>query len=276
MTRQIIILLAIFSISLGQSSFDILSTPTDTRDAALGISLNPTVKPTRILSHPDHVVTLSVWNWVADIQGAYMGIGLNNAHVSIQALHSGDLEYRNEIPTEDPISTFEYTLFNTGVAYAHQWQEIIFGLGTEVVYERTLNASATGLSFNLAAAYMINEKFQLSGGLRHFGVMGKLVDESSTLPSEVWTEFDADFGQLTVLTELNSGSIPLAAGLSYSLLDKFELLGGLQIEPADPSIKIHPSAGFTAAWTSFTLGYAIYQMDHNLGPRHFVTLYWSY
>ncbi len=276
MTRHIIILLTIFSITLSQSSFDILNTPTDTRDAALGINLNPTVKPTRILTHPEHVVTLSVWNWVADIQGAYIGIGLNNVHVSIQALHSGELEYRNDIPSEDPISTFEYTLFNMGGAYAQQWKQFTLGLGTELVYERTLNASSTGLSFNLAAAYAINENFQLSGGFRHFGITGKLVEESTTLPTEVWAEVDADYGQLAILTEINTGSIPLAAGLSYSLLDNFELLGGIQIEPADPSINFHPSGGFTAAWTNFTLGYTIYQMDHNLGPRHFITLYWSY
>jgi len=53
-------------------------------------------------------------------------------------------------------------------------------------------------------------------------------------------------------------------------------MAGLQIEAADPGLKLHPSAGFTAAWSSFTFGYAIYQMDHNLGPRHFITLYWDY
>ncbi|MEA3288196.1 MAG: hypothetical protein U9Q77_12590, partial [Candidatus Marinimicrobia bacterium] len=116
MIKQLSTLLLIVSLGLGQSGFDILNTPTDARDAALGISLNPTVKPTRILTHPEHIVTLNVWNWIADIQGAYLGIGLKNAFVNVQAMHSGELEYRNDIPTEDPLSTFEYTLINLGGA----------------------------------------------------------------------------------------------------------------------------------------------------------------
>ncbi|NQV14719.1 hypothetical protein HQ531_04610 [bacterium] len=276
MYRQTFIILAVVSSCMAQSSFDILNTPTDTRDAALGISLNPIVKPTRILTHPEHQVTLSVWNWVEDIQGAYIGIDMKQAHFSVQAMHSGELELRNEIPSEDPISTFEYTLFNSGGAYAHQFKQFTLGLGAELIYERSLNTSATGLSLNLAAAYALNESIILSGGFRHFGVTGKLDEESTTLPSEIWGELDAEFGSLTLLTEVSNGSFPLASGLSYPLTEGFEFLGGLQIEMADPSVRIHPSAGFTSAWNSFSLGYGIYQIDHRLGLRHFVTLYWSY
>ena len=276
MTKRLLILLALLSITLGQSGFDILNTPTDSRDAALGLSLNPTVKPTRILTHPDHTATLSVWNWVVDVQGAYLGIGLKNAYLNFQAITSGELEYRNEIPSEEPLSTFQYTIFNTGGSYAHELGSLILGLGGELVYERTLNAAATGLSLNLALAYRLNDIFILSGGLRHFGTTGKLVEESSTLPTELWFASDADFNNFSILAELNNGPIPAAFGVSYSLLDNFEILGGLQLESADPEMKLHPSAGFSAAWTTFRMGYAIYQMDHNLGPRHFISLYWNY
>jgi len=259
-----------------QSGFDILSTPTDARDASLGLSLNPTVKPTRILTHPESAVTLSVWNWVADIQGAYMGIALDKAHLSFQAMNSGELEYRNEIPTEEPLSTFQYNLFNTGGAYARAWGPVMLGLGAELVYERTLNASATSLSLNLATAYRASDHWLVSGGLRHFGVSGKLDEESTKLPSEVWLEVDADFKQLSVMTEVNNGSLPAALGLSYALLERFELMGGFQLEAADPDLRIHPSAGFTAAWSNFTFGYAIYQLNHTLGARHFISLFWNY
>lgn len=277
MFRQILILLlAALSFSAAQSSYDILNTPTDSRDAALGLSLNPIVKPTRILTHPDHSVTLAVWNWVADVQGAYMGIDLSQAHFSVQTMRSGELEMRGEIPTEDPISTFEYTLFNGGGAYARKFNDFTVGLGVELIYERSLNTSATGLAFNLAGAYPLNEQLLLSGGLRHFGVSGKLDEESTTLPSEVWGAADIQVGPATILTEINTGSFPLAAGFAYPLLESFELLGGLQLEMAEPSSKIHPSLGFASTWTTFTLSYSIYQIDHALGFRHFVTLYWSY
>lgn len=276
MKNRFLIVLAMAGMVWSQTGFDILSTPTDARDASLGLTLNPTIKPTRNLTHPESSVTLSVWNWVADIQGAYMGIALNNAHLNFQAMNSGELEFRNEIPTEEPLSTFEYNLFNAGGGYAREMGPVILGLGGELVYERSLNASATSLSLNLAAAYRLGDHLLLSSGLRHFGISGKLDEESTSLPSEIWAEVDADFNQLSVMAEINNGSIPGAVGLSYSLLDRFELMGGVQIEPADPDLRIHPSAGFTADWSSFTLGYSIYQLNHTLGARHFITLFWNY
>lgn len=276
MMKRIFLVLTMMGLAWGQTGFDILSTPTDARDASLGLTLNPTVKPTRILTHPEAAVTLSVWNWVADIQGAYMGVALNNVHLSFQAMNSGELEYRNEIPTEEPLSTFQYNLFNTGGAYAREFGPVILGLGGELVYERTLNASSTSLALNLAAAYPLNDRFIVSGGLRHFGLSGELDEETTKLPSEMWVEVDAQFNQLSVLAELNSGSFPNAVGLSYSLLDKFEIMGGFQVEAADPDVRIHPSAGFTADWSNFTLGYSIYQLNHTLGARHFISLFWNY
>jgi len=276
MTRYLFIFLFGLSLTWGQSSLDILSTPTDTRDAALGINLSPSVKPTRILTHPNQSVTLNVWNWVADIQGATMGIGLDNTFLGVQAMHSGEIEVRDKIPTEQPLSTFEYTLFDMSAAHAHQWQDVTIGLGAQLIYERTLNASATGLAFNFAAAYQLSDKYLVSGGIRHFGVTGKLDEESTDLPTELWAGVDAQFENFSVLMELNNGPIPTSAGVSYALFKRFELMAGIQVESTDPSATVHPSAGFTASWTNFTLGYAIYQMDHTLGPRQFITLYWDY
>ena len=276
MLKRIILILLMMSIVMSQSGFDILSTPTDSRDAALGLNLNQTAKPTRILTHPQAVATLSVWNWVADVQGAYIGVALPNMHLSFQAMNSGEIEYRNDIPSEEPISTFQYNLFSTGGAYARQVGSLILGLGAELVYERTLNASAAGLSLNLATAYELNQNFLLSGGFRHLGVMGDLDEESTELPSEIWMAVDATFSDLSVLAEINNGPIPNALGISYSILNNFELMGGLQVEASEPDMRVLPSAGFSAAWSSFTLGYSIYHINHNLGPRHFISLFWSY
>jgi hypothetical protein len=276
MINRIFVMLAMVGLVWSQTGFDILSTPTDARDASLGLTLNPIIKPTRILTHPEASVTLSVWNWVADIQGAYMGIALDNIHLSFQAMNSGELELRNDIPTEEPLSTFQYNIFNTGAGYAREMGPVILGLGAELVYERSLNASATSLSLNLAAAYPVGDHFILSSGMRHFGISGELDKESTSLPSELWLEVDADFNQLSVMTEINSGSFPAAVGLSYSLMDKFQLMGGIQLESADPDLRLHPSAGFTADWSNFTLGYSIYQLNHTLGARHFISLFWNY
>jgi len=276
MLKRILSLVIISGFVIGQSSFDILNTPTDSRDAALGINLNPTVKPTRLLTNPERTITLNVWNWVADVQGAYIGIARENTHFSVQALHSGELEYRNEIPTVEPLSTFEYTLFDLGISHARRWKQIAIGLGAELIYERTLNASSTGLSFNLDAAYKLNKVLMLSGGLRHFGISGELETEETALPTEVWLEMDAELSNFSALAEINSGSFPLALGLNYPIIRGFEIAAGVQLELSEFQTKIHPSSGFTLEWTNFELGYAIYQLDHNLGPRHFISLFWNY
>lgn len=276
MKNMIVLFLLMMGLAWGQSGLDILSTPTDARDASLGMTLNPTVKPTRILTNPESVVTLSVWNWVSDIQGAYMGLAMNHAHLSFQATNSGELEYRNEVPTDEPLSTFQYNIFNTGGAYAGYFGPFILGIGGELVYERSLNANSTNLSLNIAGAFPVNETLIASAGVRHFGMGSNLDEESTQLPSELWLEIDAIINEVMVMAEFNNGSFPAALGLSYTLLDKFELMGGFQLEPADPDLRIHPSAGFTADWSNFTLGYSIYQLNHTLGARHFISLYWNY
>lgn len=276
MLNRIFMMLIMVGMAWSQTGFDILSTPTDARDASLGLTLNPIVKPTRILTHPEASVTLSVWNWVADIQGAYMGIALKNAQLSFQATNSGVLEYRDDTPSEEPLSTFEYNVFNTGGAYAREMGALTLGVGGELVHERSLNASATSLSLNLAAAYPLGDHLLLSSGIRHFGASGKLDQESTTFPTEGWLELDANFDHLSLLAEFNSGSFPAAMGLSYSLMGTFQLMGGMQIESADPDVQFHPSAGFTANWSNFTLGYSLYQLTHSLGPRHFISLFWNY
>lgn len=276
MLKRIFLTLALAGMVCAQSGFDILATPTDAWDAALGVSLNPTIKPTRIVTHPESTVTLSVWNWVADVQGAYMGITHKNIHLSFQALNSGELEYRENIPTEEPLSTFQYNLFNTGGAYARELGPFSVGLGAELLYERSLNVSATSLSLNLAGAYRLNQNVLISGGLSHFGLSGKLDQKKTSLPAELWLDVEANYDQLSILGEMNSGSFPARFGASYSLLEKFQLMAGFQLESADPDIRLHPSAGFGMAWSNFTLGYSMYQIGHGLGPRHFISLLWNY
>jgi len=276
MIKRILLALTMMGMVWAQSGFDILSTPTDARDASLGLALNPIVKPTRLITHPETAVTLSVWNWVADIQGAYIGVALDKLHLSFQAMDSGELEYRDDIPTEEPLSTFQYNLFNTGAAYARELGPVILGLGAELLHERTLNASATSLSLNLAAAYPLSDHLLVTGGLSHFGMSGQLDEESTTFPTELWLEIEASYNNLSVLSEVNNGSFPTSLGVSYSIMERFELMGGIQIESADPDPRVYPSGGFTMEWSTFTLGYSIYQMNHNLGPRHFISLFWNY
>ena len=261
---------------LGQSSYDILGVPASGKDAALGINHNPIARPVSLSYLEDQQVTLSAWSWIADIQGAYLGIDLDRTHMSVRSVNFGEFEYRDDIPTEAPISTFGYSLFSLGTAYAHDLEKFTLGISGELVYERTLNASSTGLSINMAAAYPLHDQLLLSTGLRHLGTSTELDSVATTLPAELWLGADYSADDWLILAELSSGSYPVAVGASYTFAGILDVMGGMQIEFADPSLRLHPSMGFSASWANFTLGYTNYQMSHRLGPRHYLSLYWSY
>ena len=261
---------------LGQSSLDILNAPNNAQAAGLGITNNPIIKPTRSLTHPEKQVDLSVWNWVADIQGGIMGLALENSYVGFRTMQIGNIEYRGDIPTEEPLSTFGYSLLNIGASHARNLGQIKVGAGIEYLYERTLNASANGLSFNLAAAYPLSDSLRLSAGVSHLGFAEKLENESTTFPTELWVEVDWKLSRVELLAEVTTGDVPLTLGAIIPVLESFEFLGGVQIESSNSDISVHPSVGFASDWDNFRLGYSLYQFTHALGPRHFISLYWKY
>jgi hypothetical protein len=276
MQRTLITQLILASLLFGQSSYDILSVPTDARDAALGINLNPTIRPTELLTHDGRQVTLSGWSWIADIQSMYLGIELPTSYLSIRSVDFGELEYRGETPSEKPISTFGYSLYTLSGAHAFEINTFQIGIAAEFLYERTLNNSATGISVNLAAAFPIREDLKISMGWRHLGGVGELKKESTTLPTELWLAADLNLARLQIFTETNTGAYPFALGAAYNIAHIFNLMSGLQVEPSNSNIRVHPSIGFSLAWGNFTLGYTNYQLSHVLGSRHFLSLYWSY
>ena len=276
MIKKFLLTISLTAMLFGQSSYDILNLPTDARGAAMGVNLSPLVRPSQVLADDPKQITLSGWNWVADIQGAYLGADLNRSHVSVLAVNFGEFEARNDIPTEDPISTFGYSLFSVGGAYAIEMNQFTLGLGAELIYERTLNASSTGMALSLAASYPVNSDLEISSGVRRLGNGGELDSAQTELPSELWAAVDFTLNDLTILTELNTGSYPLAVGVSYRIADIIEVLGGMQIELAEPSMRIHPSLGLSVSRENFTVAYTNYQMSHRLGSRHFLSLYWRY
>lgn len=273
MIKRFTLILTLFGLVIGQSGWDVLTIPTDSRDAALGMNMNALVRPAELASDTQSEITLSGWNWIDDIQSAHLGVELERSYFSVTAVNFGEIEYRNDVPSEEPISTFSYSIFALGGAYALEWNQIMLGAAAEFLYERTLDTSSTGLSVNLSGAYPLSDQIKVSGGLRH---LGYLSSESADLPSEAWLGADMRMNSLGVNAEFNTGSFPFALGASYEFAGVFDVIGGVQMENADPSIRIHPSIGFTASWTNFSLGYTNYQMCHRLGSRHFLSLYWSY
>lgn len=273
MIKRFSLMLMLFGLVIGQSSWDVLTLPSDSRDAALGINMNPLVRPAELAGETQVEITLSGWNWIEDIQGAHLGVELDRSYLGVTAVNFGEIEYRGDVPSEEPISTFSYSIFSLGGAYALEWNQIMLGAAAEFLYERTLDTSSTGLSVNLSGAYPLSDQIKVSGGLRH---LGYLSSASADLPTEAWLGADMSMDNLGVTAEFNTGSFPFALGASYEFAGVFDVIGGVQMENAEPSIRLHPSIGFTASWTNFRLGYTNYQLSHKLGSRHFLSLYWRY
>ncbi|MCF7807288.1 MAG: hypothetical protein K9N38_02050 [Candidatus Marinimicrobia bacterium] len=276
MRKRLTLIIVLIGLVNGQSSWDVLTLPTDARDAALGINLNPLVRPAELAGDTEPEMTLSGWSWIEDIQGAHLGVELQQAFLGVTAVNFGEFEYRDDVPSLEPLSTFGYSIFSFGGAYALEWDQLRLGLATELLYERTVNASSVGLSMNLSGAYPISDQLQVGAGMRHLGLVSALDSEATDLPTEAWLAGKVYINELDLYTELSSGSFPLSLGMSYEFADIFEAIGGLQLESTEPSLRVHPSIGFTVNLANFRLGYSNYQMSHKLGSRHFLSLYWNY
>ena len=275
--KRIILMLAVLVAAISaQSSFDVLNLPASSTDAGLGLNHSPMLKPSRILTNPDELATLTVWNWVADIQGANVAIQLPQYYTQLQVVNYGELEYREDIPTSDPLSTFSYVVYNLGLATARPMGKLTLGLGLDLLMERSLNAKSSALGLNADLAYPMSSTSLVRVGLSHLGGGSKLDTESTELPSEMWLEYEYQNGPLAAGVELSSGDYIFSTGARYRLLERFEFMAGLQLETFENTLEIHPSSGITASWSNFNLGYSLYHLAHNLGPRNYITLYWSF
>lgn len=277
--RVAVIIVILFSGTslFGQGGLDVLGQARSAPDAALGLTQDVLRQPHLLNAEGGQSETiLSAWSWIADIGGLDLVARNNNTALAIDVLRVGDLEYRGETPSSEPISNFQYSLVELSAAYGKEFGKLSSGVGVSLIRERSLNSSALGAALHFSVEYPLLQGFNSSAGIRHLGRMQNLNNESSKLPTEVWASLSRSFNQSRVVIELNTGPTPIQIGASYDLIRTLRLMGGVQVENSDDGAQLHPSVGFLLTAQQFKLGFALSDLLHDVGMRQHYTLYWDF
>jgi len=151
--------------------------------------------------------------WIQDASSEVIGvktefwdipfaIGLNVTSV-------GEIELR-EIPSEEPLSTFDANYFfgsiSTGFLIS---EEISFGVGIKYLYEGMLDNEASGFGFDFGVHYQLPYKgLTASTVLKNIGSMNEFRNESTKLPTEfrIGTAYTYD---------IESSKLDFTGGIEY-------------------------------------------------------------
>lgn len=270
-------LLTIMTASLlAQGGLDILNQPQNALSAGLGLNLDPLRQP-HLLAAEKRLpqATLGTWSRADQVSGADVNLEGTSMAAGLRVISVTDIEVRENRPTLDPISTFDYSLITANAAYGHQFGALQAGVGFQVLRERSLGASALGFALHVSAEYPLLSGWTTAAGIRNLGIMGKLENEASEIPAEAWLRIARQVGKLHLQSELNSGPVPLHLGTDFELARTIHLLGGLQLETAE-ELALRPSAGLVVSLQQFRLGFALSDLAHPLGMRQHYTLFWNF
>ena len=145
--------------------------------------------PAKLIFTDESEVMFMHNEWIQDVSSEVVGvktefwdipfaIGLNVTSV-------GEIELR-EIPSEEPLSTFDANYFfgsiSTGFLIS---EEISFGVGIKYLYEGMLDNEASGFGFDFGVHYQLPYKgLTASTVLKNIGSMNEFRNESTKLPTE--------------------------------------------------------------------------------------------
>ncbi|MCF7801626.1 MAG: hypothetical protein K9N34_06370 [Candidatus Marinimicrobia bacterium] len=256
----------------------VLQYPMTVRSAGMAQLLDPVNTPTALYRLPDRQADVSAWQWISGVNGLAITVNRQPVAVTLNYFNIEGLEYRDEVPTEFPQYDFGYSNAALGITMGQLIGKVQTAANIQYLWERTLDYSAGGVDLNLAASMNFSEGLFLTGGVRHLGVMSALRDESSDLPTAFFAQLGYQADQLGLTGELSGGDFPVKLGGEYTFLTIIHLYGGVQMgrDVDAAGGDFYPSAGFEMDFQTFTLGYALYQINHVLGPRQYISLAWRF
>lgn len=232
-----------------------------------------TAVPTRHSLHFQHNQWIAQTS-VEDVYYAY-SLGRHRLGIAARMLSAGDIQLRDELPSEEPIAVYQaYDLF-AGLSYAFSpIPELALGISYRKLYEKIyLN---TGYGYNLQAGINIRIKrlgLDLAGTIDNLGPSFKL---DKVLYKQPIT-FKAGAGFSPERTWFNGrGLLVLDAvkaidadwqvrtGLEYLWRDQAALRLGYKTGHSSESF----SAGLGLKWRSYSFDYAFVPHDYDLGTSH--------
>jgi len=163
-------------------------------DATTGIASGAaaaTQNPAGLIFVSDPVKSLGVLfthrEWIQDTRIEYLAVrigldSLQSLGVSLSSFTTDDIEIRTRPGPAQ--GTFSANNAYVGISYARGFGELALGITAKLLYEKLLVDDATGFAVDLGARWQSPLPHLVVGAaLQHLGSMGKLREESTTLPA---------------------------------------------------------------------------------------------
>lgn len=217
--------------------------------------------------------------WFQDISHEFLGAVVSNGVSAVGfgfTLMSVDgIERRTDIPTEQPLGTFDAHDLAVSGSYARVIRETVsVGVTVKAVSEKILFDTASGVAFDIGVRYRTPyEGVTVGGALKNVGPELSFVREAFDLPRAVrigvgYVPAYAPL-QRRVLLSADIGKfrhepVRLNLGGEYAYADRVSVTAGYQTRHDEAGF----SAGFGVRHRQFRLHYAFAPFGAGLGTAH--------
>lgn len=273
-----VLLLSVTPMLATDGGLAVLQYPISVRSAGLGQMIEPASTPTAIYHLPDRRADASFWQWIGGVNGLALTVNRLPVAVTVNYFSMNGIEYRTEVPSELAQFNFGYSNAAIGLTYGRLFGKFRTAMTVQYLWERSLDYRASGVDISVSGDFDLTNSLGLTAGVRHVGYMSALNKKSSKLPFAFFAQTAFKKNNIGLIGEVASGDFPVKLSGEYTFIDIIHLYGGVQMSQNVNGTGTHfyPSTGFEIDWQTFTLGYALYQLNHPVSLRQYVSIAWRF
>lgn len=220
--------------------------------------------------------------WIQDTRIEYLAVrigldSLQSLGISLSSIATDDIEIRTRPGPAQ--GTFSASSAYVGLSYARGFGSLALGVTARVLYEKLLVDDATGFAFDLGGRWQSPlPNLVVGAAVQHLGSMGKLREESTTLPALLrlgpaytmeWESPRMDLlmaGDLAYIFEEGEPYASLGAELTYDRM--LAARAGYQFGSEGRGF----AAGIGFRYKFFQLDYAYAPIAEDLGNTHTISV----
>ncbi|NTW48510.1 MAG: PorV/PorQ family protein [Chlorobiales bacterium] len=224
--------------------------------------------------------------WLIDSYSSYAAVQFNGEKsafgIALNWFSVQDIPVRTR-PTTEPDGFFNAQSAALGLSYAHRLSSILtLAITGKLLYEKIFIDDAMGFAGDISAAVRpMGEKLTIGASVQNIGSMGKLMEESTKLPTtlRLGAAYTIPFPSLQSDLLLEGGLTTIFSDYSiFSLGAEFGfqkfLWGRLGMAFGNDSRGI--SAGIGLKYNKFKFDYAFIPFSNELGSANVLTLQFLY
>jgi len=192
---------------------------------------------------------------------------------ALKSLSINRLEFRNDVPTLEPLSYFSNNGTSFEFVFATSKNKYQFGSSIKYISMESYIYQSYGIATDVGLVYNLNkDNLSFGASIINFGLMNEFQSNVPKLPmkSSMGFMFKPKINNnkikiinLVSLDLYNSGNIVYSIGNQFSIKN-FHLMSGLNFEKENFSI----NGGFEIEKSSISISYAFNFSNHNLGIPH--------